>query len=66
MIAAYAPVKPHESVPAPPTPEDALEQALAHGGEHVIKLTDTALASHHRTGNPVALTASATAVTLDA
>lgn len=66
VIAAYAPVKPHDMLPAPPAPEDALAQALAHGGEHVIKLTDTALASHRRTGNPMALSASATAVTLDA
>jgi Questin oxidase-like len=66
VIAAYAPVKPHDTVPAPGTPQDVLEQALAHGGEHVIKFTDTALASHRRTGNRVALTASATAVTLDA
>jgi len=66
VIAAYAPVNPHDTEPAPLTPEDVLEQALAHGGEHVIKFTDTALASHHRTANPVALTASATAVTLDA
>jgi hypothetical protein len=66
VIASYATVKPHDMVPAPQTVEDVLEQALAHGGEHVIKFTDTALASHHRTGNSIALTASATAVTLDA
>jgi len=66
VIAAYAPVKPHDTLPAPHTPEDVLEQALAHGGEHVIKFTDTALASYRRTGCSVALTASATAVTLDA
>jgi len=66
VIAAYAPVKPHDTVPVPLTPEDVLEQAVAHGGEHVIKFTDTALASHSRTGNHIALTASATAVTLDA
>lgn len=66
VIAAYAPVKPHGTVPAPQTPEDALAQAVAHGGEHVIKLTDTALASHHRTGNSDALAAASTAVALDA
>ncbi len=66
VIAAYAPVKPHGTVLAPHTPEDVLEQAVTHGGEHVIKLTDTALASYHRTGKRIALTAAATAVTLDA
>ena len=66
VVAAYAPVMPHDTLPAPQTPEDVLEHALAHGGEHVIKFTDTALASHRRTGNRVALAASATAVTLDA
>ena len=66
VIAAYAPVKPHDAVPGPPTPDDVLDQAVIHGGEHVIKFTDTALASHHRTGDRVALTAAATAVILDA
>ena len=60
------PVKPHDAVPAAPTPEDVLEQALTHGGEHVIKFTDSALASHYRTGNPIALSSAVTAVTLDA
>ena len=66
VIAAYAPVTPHDVVPTAPTPEDVLEQALTHGGEHVIKFTDTALTSHYRTGNPIALSAAITAVTLDA
>jgi hypothetical protein len=66
VIAAYAPVTPHDAVPAAPTPEDVLEQALTHGGEHVIKFTDTALSSHYSTGNRIALTAAITAVTLDA
>ena len=61
-----AAVKPHGTVLAPHTPVDVLEQAVTHGGEHVIKLTDTALASYHRTGNRIALTAAATAATLDA
>ena len=73
VIAAYAPVEPHDTEPAPLTPEpapltpeDVLDQALVHGGEHVIKFTDTALASHRRTGDRIALTAAVTAVTLDA
>lgn len=66
VIAAYATVKPHDTLRSPSTPEDVLEQALNHGGEHVIKFTDSALTSHRRTGNQVALTAAATAVLLDA
>ena len=66
VIAAYAPLKPHETVPAQPTPQDVLDQAFIHGGEHVIKFTDTALASHYRTGNPIALSSAVTAVMLDA
>lgn len=44
VTAMYAPVEP--VAPTPPaglTPEEVLERALAHGDEHVIKLTDTAL-----------------------
>ena len=66
VIAAYAPVTPHDAVPTAPTPEDVLEQALTHGGEHVIKFTDTALTSHYRTGNPIALSTAIAAVMLDA
>ncbi|MEV7102676.1 questin oxidase family protein [Streptomyces atroolivaceus] len=40
----YAPDAPVAYVPpGPVTPEEVFEQALAHGDEHVIKLTDTAL-----------------------
>jgi hypothetical protein len=66
VIAAYAPPRPHESMAAPSTALDVLAQALTHGGEHVIKFADTALASHHRTGDHVALTAAVTAVALEA
>ncbi|MER7669339.1 questin oxidase family protein [Kitasatospora sp. NPDC096128] len=44
VTAMYAPAAPVRS--APPgalTPEEVFERALAHGDEHVIKLTDTAL-----------------------
>ncbi|WP_370415587.1 questin oxidase family protein [Streptomyces fradiae] len=44
VTAMYAPAE--AVVPAPPasrTPEEVFERALAHGDEHVIKLTDTAL-----------------------
>lgn len=40
----YAPVSPVAyAPPAHLTPEEVVERALAHGDEHVIKLTDTAL-----------------------
>ncbi|MFI6375935.1 questin oxidase family protein [Streptomyces sp. NPDC050546] len=44
VTAMYAPAEPVAAVPAPGrTAEEVLEAALAHGDEHVIKLTDTAL-----------------------
>jgi hypothetical protein len=67
VIAAYAPpVARHEPDPRSPTTSGALAQALDHGGEHVIKLADTALRSHQRTGDDAALNAIVTAIRLDA
>ncbi|MGI5423295.1 questin oxidase family protein [Streptomyces sp. CA-179760] len=44
VTAMYAPAEPVAAVPAPDrTAQEVLEAALAHGDEHVIKLTDTAL-----------------------
>jgi hypothetical protein len=44
VTAMYAPAEPVAVVPAPDrTAAEVLERALAHGDEHVIKLTDTAL-----------------------
>nr|WSY49262.1 questin oxidase family protein [Streptomyces sp. NBC_00886] len=44
VTAMYAPKEPIAHVPpARLTAEEMMEQALAHGDEHVIKLTDTAL-----------------------
>ncbi|MFJ9008368.1 questin oxidase family protein [Streptomyces canus] len=44
VTAMYAPVAPVAYAPrAHLTPEGVVERALAHGDEHVIKLTDTAL-----------------------
>jgi hypothetical protein len=44
VTAMYAPAEPVTyTPPARLTPEEALERALAHGDEHVIKFTDTAL-----------------------
>ncbi|GMA38919.1 hypothetical protein [Mobilicoccus caccae] len=48
------------------TADDLWQAALAHGGEHVIKLADTALASAARTGNDDGLHATARALELDA
>ncbi|GGX28246.1 hypothetical protein GCM10010383_68490 [Streptomyces lomondensis] len=44
VTAMYAPAEPVAPVPAPGrTGQEVLELALAHGDEHVVKLTDTAL-----------------------
>lgn len=44
MTAMYAPDAPAPYVPpGDVTPEEVFERALAHGDEHVVKLTDTAL-----------------------
>jgi hypothetical protein len=44
VTAMYAPAEPVDYVPpARLTAEEVVERALAHGDEHVIKLTDTAL-----------------------
>lgn len=48
------------------TADDLWQAALAHGGEHVIKLADTALASAARTGHDDGLRATARALELDA
>lgn len=54
VTAMYAPVEPVANTPpARLTPEEVLERALAHGDEHVIKFTDTAL----DVGDELALTA---------
>ncbi|MFC5720786.1 questin oxidase family protein [Streptomyces gamaensis] len=44
VTAMYAPSEPLPYVPpGRVTPEEVMERALAHGDEHVVKLTDTAL-----------------------
>lgn len=66
VVAAYrAPSSDHHLTGAR-DPDDAMAQALRHRGEHVIKLTDAALSSFERTGDPLALAAVTTAVALDA
>lgn len=66
VLAAYRPAAPRPVRDDATTSADVLARAVAHGGEHVLKLADTALASHERTGSPVALAAALTAVELDA
>jgi Questin oxidase-like len=46
--------------------DEVLEQAMRHGSEHVIKLADTAVRAHERSGDELALAAVLTAVDLDA
>ncbi|MFD0467352.1 hypothetical protein ACFQ0B_02815 [Nonomuraea thailandensis] len=67
MTAAYAPAEPvaRQDLPAGAGPaEEVFELAVRHGDEHVIKLADTALDVHRRTGDPDALAAVARAATL--
>jgi len=66
VLAAYRPAAPRQVRTGVTTPEDVLARAVAHGGEHVLKLADTALCSHDRTSSPVVLAAAVTAVELDA
>ncbi|MEV4113414.1 questin oxidase family protein [Nonomuraea sp. NPDC049695] len=64
VTAAYAPAEgaSREELPGVPgSAEEAFDQAVRHGDEHVIKLADTALDVHRRTGDPDALVAVARA-----
>lgn len=65
ITATFAPVA--DFVP-PPTaeldPAALLDRAVAHGDEHVIKFTDTALEVYERTGRPAALAAAVHTATL--
>lgn len=65
VIAAYTP-EDERPLPAARDPHDVLDRAIDHGGEHVIKLADTALRNYEDTGDGVALTAVLTAIDLDA
>ncbi|MFE6360480.1 questin oxidase family protein [Streptomyces sp. NPDC057806] len=61
VTAIYAPDAPVDSTPpARLTAEEVMERALAHGDEHVIKLTDTAL----DVGDDLALAAAQRAIEL--
>jgi hypothetical protein len=60
IYSAYAPadVMPRDQLPAGvDDAAEALDRAMAHGDEHVIKFTDTAAEVFTRTGNPEALAA---------
>ena len=65
VLAAYAPAAARPA-PAAWTAEDTLARALDHGGEHVVKLTDTALHVHAVTGRDHALAAARAAIEQDA
>jgi hypothetical protein len=65
--AAYAPGEPAPRAALPAAPRsatDALQRAVEHGDEHVIKFTDTAAEVYARTGDPDALAAAAHVATL--
>jgi hypothetical protein len=66
VISAYAPAVPATDSDAPAELDQAIQAALNHGGEHVIKFTDTAMSAYTRTGDPATLSAALTAVRLDA
>ena len=66
VLAAYTPRDERPYRPAPTGLDDVLAQALHHGGEHVIKLADTAATAFATTGDQRALVAVLTAIDLDA
>ena len=62
IIAAYEPARaqPRHELPAvsgAPSVDDLIDQAVAHGDEHVVKFTDTAVEVFEATGDPDALAA---------
>lgn len=72
VVAAYRPSEPapQPTVGAAPrsvdASTDAWGRAVSNGGEHIVKLADTALLAVERTGDPVGLAAIDTAIRLDA
>lgn len=65
VLAAYTPEHARPA-PKPTSADDVLDQALRHGGEHVIKLADTALGIYEVTGADHTIAAVLTAVDQDA
>jgi Questin oxidase-like len=66
VLAAYAPARDDRRLLDVAAPADPWELALAHGGEHVLKLADTALDVEALVGPGTVAAAVATAVALDA
>ncbi|WP_406059155.1 questin oxidase family protein [Streptomyces sp. NBC_01077] len=61
VTAAYAPPEPAAYTPTTLTAEEVFERAAAHGGDHTIKFTDTAL----DVGDPLALAAATRSIELN-
>jgi Questin oxidase-like len=60
ITSTYAPAAARGETTRPPAgADDVVEQAVAHGDEHVIKFADTAVEVYDRSGNPDALAAAA-------
>ena len=66
VVAAYRPSTTRPATTAGADPQDLVDAAARHGGEHVLKLVDTVLEVHRRTGDPRALAAGWSAIALDA
>jgi hypothetical protein len=67
VVAAYRPSGPRAVAPVPLEDAEALfAAAVAHGGEHVVKLADAAVDGFARTGDPAVLAAIEVAVQLGA
>ena len=66
VLAAYRPAVPSDGQTSPLDADETWASAVENGGEHVVKLADTALDVHDRTGDPRALAAVRTAAVLDA
>ena len=66
VLAAYRPAIPADGEATTLDADETWAAAVENGGEHVVKLADTALDVHDRTGDPRALAAVRTAVLLDA
>jgi hypothetical protein len=66
VLAAYLPAVLADGEVTSLDADETWAAAVENGGEHVVKLADTALDVHDRTGDPRALAAVRTAVVLDA
>jgi len=66
VLAAYRPAVLSDGETTTLDADETWAAAVENGGEHVVKLADTALDVHARTGDPRALEAVRTAVVLDA